>query len=127
MCRYAQYGPYKRHFACFDCRKGFKRAALARIEGTVDDPAPCPDCGKPMANMRLDFKPPKRSHLEHWEVVAFLFRQGFAYGSCGCGGPGFRPSRWSEVAAFLESHRCRSAGELLAAKFAAREFAGDRA
>jgi hypothetical protein len=21
MCRYAQYGPYKRHFACFDCRK----------------------------------------------------------------------------------------------------------
>lgn len=28
MCRYAMYGPYKRHFACFACRKAFKQPAI---------------------------------------------------------------------------------------------------
>jgi hypothetical protein len=73
-----------------------------------------------MADMGLDFKPPKQRDVEHWGVVEFLFRKGFAYNSCGCSGPGYRPSRWDEVPAFLKSHQCRSAGELLAARFAAR-------
>jgi hypothetical protein len=124
MCRYAMYGPYKRHFACFSCRKGFKRAALARDEDAKTDPAPCPDCGAPTANMGLDFKPPRKSAVEHWEVVEFLFRRGLAYHSCGCDGPGYRPSRWVDVAAFLDMHRRRPAGEVLAAKFAARELVG---
>ena len=119
MCRYGNYGPYKSHFACFDCRKAFKRTAPVHLkESSI---APCPDCGQPMANMGLDFATPKRSAVEHWEVVAFLFRRGFKYHSCGCSGPGFRPSRWNEVPEFLESHKCRPAGESLAAKFAARE------
>jgi hypothetical protein len=125
MCRYAMYGQYKRHFACFACRKGFKRAALARVEYAASDGAPCPDCGLPMTNLGLDFKPPKWSAIEHWEVVEFLFRRGFAYHSCGCNGPGFRPSRWADVPAFLDAHRCRSAGEVLAAQFATRQRARD--
>lgn len=120
MCRYAMYGPYKRHFACFDCRKGFKRPALARAGDAATDPAPCPDCGRPMSDMGLDFKPPGRADAGHWAVVAFLYRRGFAYHSCGCAGPGYRPSRWADVPNFLEARRCRSAGERLAAKFAAR-------
>jgi hypothetical protein len=126
-------GPYKRHLACFHCRKGFKRPAVEDWPAewspaeSESDPAPCPDCGRPMADMGLDFKPPKRSAVEHWEVVEFLYQRGFAYHSCGCGGPGFRPSRWADVPGFLESHRCRSAGELLVAKFAARARAGGRA
>src|SRR5918994_424939 len=28
MCRYAMYGPYKSHFACFDCRKAFKQPPI---------------------------------------------------------------------------------------------------
>lgn len=28
MCRYAMCGPYKSHFACFDCRKAFKQPAI---------------------------------------------------------------------------------------------------
>lgn len=28
MCRYAMYGPYKAHFACFVCRKAFKHPAI---------------------------------------------------------------------------------------------------
>jgi hypothetical protein len=77
-----------------------------------------------MADMGLDFKPPRRGDVEHWEVVAFLFRRGFAYHSCGCSGPGYRPSRWQEVPAFLGSHRCRPPGEVLAAVFEARRRSG---
>jgi hypothetical protein len=28
MCRYARYGPYKSHFACFHCRKAFKQPPI---------------------------------------------------------------------------------------------------
>jgi hypothetical protein len=127
MCRYAV--PYKRHFACFQCRKAFKRPAVSdrpREAGPPEsesDPAPCPDCGRRMEDMGLDFKPPRRRDTEHWEVVEFLFRRGFAYHSCGCSGPGYRPSRWRDVPAFLEAHRCRTAGEVLAAQFEARRRA----
>lgn len=125
MCRYARHGPYKDHFACFRCRKSSKRLPVSEwprhlrpAEG-MPFPAPCPRCGTEMADTGLDFKPPAVEDAEHWEVIAFLFERGFAFHSCGCGGPGFRPSRWSGVPAFLESHRCRSAGEFLAARFAA--------
>jgi hypothetical protein len=133
MCRYGNYGPYKKHYACFACRKAFKR--LQEYEWPDDQrpaegeavPAPCPECREPMADMGLDFKPPKRSATEHWVVVEFLFRRGVGYHSCGCGGPGFRPSRWADVPAFLASHRCRPASEVLAAQFAARARSGGRA
>jgi hypothetical protein len=73
-----------------------------------------------MADMGLDFKPPAMDDAEHWEVAEFLFRRGFKYDSCGCGGPGYRPSRWSDVPAFLAEHRCVSAGEALAERFASK-------
>ena len=120
MCRYAMYGPYKRHMACFDCRKGFKRAPLGDWNCPADDPAPCPDCGRPMASMGLDFRPPPRRAVEHWAVVEHLFSFGFAYHSCGCSGPGYRPHRWEDVPAFLAAGREQSAGEELLARFAAK-------
>lgn len=73
-----------------------------------------------MADMGLDFKPPKQTDVEHWEVVAALYHSGYRYGSCGCVGPGFRPTRRVDVPGFLESHHQQTAGELLAATFAAR-------
>jgi hypothetical protein len=73
-----------------------------------------------MADMGLDFKTPARRDVEHWEVMEYLFRHGVAYHSCGCGGPGRRPTRWEDVPAFLEAHHCRPAGELLATRFATR-------
>ena len=125
MCRYGN-THYKNHYACFTCRKAFKRfqedewpEAERPAMGEVV-PAPCPDCGRPMADMGLDFKAPKRRETEHWAVVEHLFRHGFAYHCCGCGGPGYRPSRWEDVPAFIASHRCQSPGELLASRFAAR-------
>ena len=119
MCRYGLSGPYKRHLAC---HKGFKRAAPAprrHVPGVTYHAAPCPDCGRHMAGMGLDFKPPERADVEHWEVVAHLFGHGVAYHSCGCGGPGHRPSRWADVPAFLASESHSAPGAALAARFAA--------
>src|SRR6516165_1035343 len=92
MCRYAMYGSYKKHYACFSCRKGFKRLAVSEWPKQLQpsdgiDPAPCPECGQRMADMGLDFKPPPRKDMEQWEVVEFLFRHGFGYHSCGCDAP----------------------------------------
>ncbi len=133
MCRYAEYGPYKNHFACFGCRKSFKRLPVSEwpkhlqpAEG-VAAPAPCPQCGAEMVDMGLDFQPPPTDDVVRWQVVAFLYGQGFTFHSCGCGGPGYRPSRWADVPAFVESHRRRSAGEILAGRFAARRKVGGRA
>jgi hypothetical protein len=80
-------------------------------------PTPCPQCGTPMADLGLDFKVPHRSDSEYWEVVEFLFPHGMGYHSYGCSGPDYRSSRWRDVRAVLESHRCASAGEAPLAKF----------
>lgn len=127
MCRYAQYGPYKDHWACFRCRKAFKRnhvdqwpKHLRPLEGEAAS-AKCPDCGSEMAEMGFDFKTPRRTAKAHWEVVEFLFRRGVAYRSCGCGGPGFRPSKWAEVPAFLRTLCRPSAGEALLERFGRRQ------
>lgn len=125
MCRYG-FHVYKDHLACFACRKAFKRASPyddryvtpeeAEIRRTT---APCPDCGQPMADMGLDFRPPRRDSIEHWQVVEYLYRRGFTYHTCGCGA-GYRPSRWADVPAFLAVNQTCSAGESLAARFRAR-------
>ena len=98
MCRYAMYGPYKNHFACFACRKAFKQPPisdwlairdrgyvynelhrlwsykrglerreqelgfrLADLEAEYRDAVhKCPECGEPMIDMGLDFKPPRQ-------------------------------------------------------------------
>lgn len=120
MCRYAFKGPYKRHFACFACRKGFKRPPLTDWDEAEVDPAPCPECGQRMADMGLDFKPPPRTDLEHWAVAEYLFGKGFGHHNCGCGGSGPLPSRWADVPAFLEARRRESPGEELLVRFAAR-------
>lgn len=128
MCRYANYGPYKRHFACFSCRKGFKRTHesewpehLQPADGETV-PAPCPECRRPMADMGWDFKPPRQRDVERWAVVEFLYRRGVAYHSCGCSGPGYRPARWADVHAFMDrlARGILTPGEILAERFAAR-------
>jgi len=69
MCRYAFYGPYQSHYACFDCRKAFKRANEEEWPAHLQPgdgeqvPAPCPQCGKPMADLGLEFKPPPRKDM----------------------------------------------------------------
>lgn len=91
MCRYG-FGHYKPHFACFACRKGWKRRRRDDVDPDGDEhPARCPECGAPMAEMGLDFQAPPHDKVRAWRVLETLWEVGETFHSCGCGGPGYRP------------------------------------
>lgn len=129
MCRYGMYGPYKEHYACFHCRKGFKWPQDAHRWPSKEmqpDAVKCPECGEPMAGMGLDFRPPRQGDTRQWAKVQLLFLNGYAYFSCGDGGPGYRPRTLREVPEFLASRPPRSLGEALLRRITAREESGAR-
>lgn len=151
MCRYAE-KEYKSHFACFDCRKAFKKTAmvdwvqqkglasayatmmrsgnlklaekrLGRTYKSIRDEylkevADCPQCGKEMAAMGLDFKAPKNTAIEQWQIVRVLYDHGFAFHGCGCN-VGYRPpTKLSGLEDFFEEHGRVSEGAKLLRKIA---------
>jgi|KBSSwiStaDraftv2_1062776.scaffolds.fasta_scaffold939240_2 hypothetical protein len=119
MCRYA-FHKYKDHFACFHCRKTFKQWLWKERKEVSWQPVrryepdqrevPCPECAQPMANMGLDFRAPKKTDVEAWEVLALLYEQGHAFRGCGCDAGGYiPPKRLRDIPAFLEAHHGTSA------------------
>ncbi len=122
MCRFANFGPYKEPFACFECRKVFKQTcrwelpAHLQLKPGEERICKCPQCGKPMADMGRDFKAPKNKDLKQWKKVQILYEHGFTFHSCGCCGPGFRPSELKDVWRFIESQKPMSEGEILLRK-----------
>lgn len=85
---------YKPHYACFNCRKTFKRRLMNDInrgEKSVQE-AKCPECGDLMASMGLDFESPKKDDVKKWEHMKTLYTVGIAFHSCGCSGPGYIPN-----------------------------------
>lgn len=96
MCRYAM-STYKDHFACFECRKAFKRRLLwdvnrdKVINKEEELPAKCPECGQLMANMGKDFEAPKKQDIKSWKHIQLLYEVGITFHSCGCTGPGYIP------------------------------------
>lgn len=109
MCRYAEYGPYKDHYACFTCRKMFRQWTpyeLARplLPGQTRSIV-CPQCAQPMHDLGKDFKAPKQRDVEQWRKVELLFRHGCTFHSCGCNGPGPRPARLRDVQPFLAERK----------------------
>ncbi|AZH29646.1 MULTISPECIES: hypothetical protein [Paenibacillus] len=116
MCRYAMYGPYKDIFACFACRKVYKQTSRFEIpkeeyEGIVHV---CPQCQTPMHDMGHDFQAPKQTDIKQWKKVELLYQNGYSYHSCGCDGPGYRPSQLQDVPGFLkEQRRFENEGEAL--------------
>lgn len=115
MCRYATHGPYKEKYVCFHCRKAFKQTSHWELRYPMrkDDNGkrlvPCPECGRSMKNMGLDFKAPRQSDIRQWKKVELLFAYGYNYSSCGCNGPGPRPATLKEVPAFLEEEKRQKA------------------
>jgi hypothetical protein len=103
MCRYAM-TIYKPHFACFECRKTFKRRLAADVEGTTDFTiaAKCPQCGNLMADMGLDFESPQMNDLKAWKYIETLFIVGITFHSCGCAGPGYIPRTQENLLKYLE-------------------------
>lgn len=116
VCRYAMYGPYKDIYACFSCRKVFKQASNTELDQAAKQRRQykCPQCNEIMKDMGYDFQAPKQNDLKQWKKVEILYQNGFTYHSCGCGGPGYRPAKLSEVEEFLRNNRAfKSEGELL--------------
>lgn len=59
---------YKPHYACFNCRKTFKRRLFRDIKtGEFGFEAKCPQCGELTADMGLDFESPKKEDVKKWE------------------------------------------------------------
>jgi hypothetical protein len=105
MCRYG-FTTYKPHFACFACRKIFKRRllrdALPNAANAASKSANCPQCGGLMPNMGLDFKVPKTKERKAWQHLAYLHEVGITFHSCGCGGTGHIPKDKTALLAHLE-------------------------
>lgn len=98
---------YKPHYACFDCRKTFKRRLMSDIERgekSVQE-AKCPECGELMANMGLDFESPKKDDVKKWEHIKSLYSVGIAFHSCGCSGPGYIPNSKEKLIEYFENLR----------------------
>lgn len=87
MCRYAMH-PVRTHWACLPCRFSAKHPR----ETTQH----CPHCSRPMADMGRDFHVPRTLAGEKWRVAAAVIARGYRYDSCGCSGPGWRPSTMRE-------------------------------
>jgi hypothetical protein len=63
-------------FACFDCRRSFKR----RYEHGVYE-RPCPVCGGSAKRLDRKFQPPSRNDVKQWEKVEYLYEHGFRFHS----------------------------------------------
>lgn len=111
MCRYG-INRYKAHYACFECRKTFKRKLLRDIdkdsicfEKLEEIPATCPECGELLLNMGLDFASPKKNDLKAWRHIENLYESGITFHSCGCSGPGYIPKDKFKLLEFLNEKR----------------------
>lgn len=64
---------YKQHYACFDCRKAFKKTNMREVPASllhIDDAGRvviCPQCGKRMPDVGFAFKPPRKGDVKGWE------------------------------------------------------------
>ena len=65
----------------------------------------CPECGEPMIDMGLDFKPPKQSDTKAWQILQGMYRVGHAFHTCGCNGPGWIPKSTAEYHEYLRTQR----------------------
>jgi hypothetical protein len=95
---------YKPHYACFNCRKTFKRKLINDIKRGAESvqEAKCPECEGLMANMGLDFESPKKDDLKKWEHLKSLYSVGITFHSCGCSGPGYIPNSKEKLIEYFE-------------------------
>jgi hypothetical protein len=58
-----------------------------------------------MANLGLDFKPPKHGDTKAWKALAGMYRAGHEWRTCGCNGPGWIPTSTSEFQQYLAARK----------------------
>lgn len=71
------------HYVCFDCRKSFApssrrdpKAFGVIAERTRQGPRKCPDCGRPLFELGLAFKPPRQRDRRTWKLLEAKARAG---------------------------------------------------
>ncbi|MFI7608729.1 hypothetical protein ACIBTV_26775 [Micromonospora sp. NPDC049366] len=108
MCRYA-FARYKTHFACLADRRTAKHPPGAAPR--------CPDCREPMVDLGRDFHAPRRADGRQWRKLALLVAAGRRavdgryradgplFDSCGCAGPGPRPTTLADAKTLLRRRR----------------------
>lgn len=107
---------YKKHFACFSCRKVFKRTLWNKdsnhpgYTGSDLHLVPCPQCGASMVNMGRDFKAPKQNDLDQWATVELLYRHGITYGP--------RPTKLRDAVNFLGGNLASTEGKFILRRIA---------
>jgi len=118
---------YQIQFACFDCRKSFKRpypvgeqersAWLSRRISGRQPSKPftppvyhCPDCDAVATLMGRAFRAPRHDDVDRWRAVEILARAGVTFWSS----VGRRPETPAEARKFVQTYRRLSDGERLA-------------
>jgi DNA-directed RNA polymerase subunit RPC12/RpoP len=82
-CWYAHFA-YKPQYACFGCRKAFKRRLHADVDPDGEWRAPrCPECGGEVVSMGVGFRPPRRQQVGQWRRLAALAAEGATFLCCG--------------------------------------------
>jgi hypothetical protein len=61
-------------FACFTCRKSFKRPTQRGVTQR-----PCPVCGGPALQLGRYFQPPSQTKRKEWQVIEYLATHGYAF------------------------------------------------
>jgi len=142
MCRYA-FKDYKPHFACFGCRKTFKKVRMEEYfaqrglgptydrlssgktdekhageievmeQGYLKDVGICTHCGTEISSVGMDFRAPPMAEKEAWAILHCLYQYGFAFTGCGCSVGYKPPAKMSGMAEFLGSHSRKSGGKKL--------------
>jgi hypothetical protein len=83
LCRYAHH-IYKPRYACFRCRKAFKRRFQDDVDpGGESRPPCCPECGGEVFDLGVGFVPPRRQQVVQWRRLEALARAGAKFSCCG--------------------------------------------
>src|SRR5262245_27255992 len=118
---------YQIQFACFECRKAFKRPipvyekrGSAWVSRGISGREPakpwkipdyhCPDGKRTLTLMGKAFRAPRRADLSQWHKAEILARNGFTFWSS----VGRYPDTVSEARRFVEAKLKLSRGERLA-------------
>src|SRR5215469_1063576 len=118
---------YQIQFACFACRKSFKRPYTvgeqersAWLNRRISEHQPsksftqpvyrCPDCDAEATLMGRAFRAPRHDDVDRWRAVELLAHAGFKFWSS----VGRRPETPAEAREFVAKHQRVSDGEELA-------------
>jgi DNA-directed RNA polymerase subunit RPC12/RpoP len=87
---------YLSHYACFNCRKSFKQDPL-----NESLPHTCAECSAELHDMGRNFRPPRKSDKNAWEVARRLYGAGFRFFGSGSHSDPDLPTALREVEQFI--------------------------